>query len=994
MMVESNVTLEGETLLEVLNSTSKFQVTSESLENHEVIIETSELVAECLLTADDTNCSCSSGFVWSNAVCDQYQCCREEHCTGNVSYTTPLCIPKVDVRISGSVHIEGTWTSSHTITLENEFEALNAMRYVNVTSYRSSLDLINNIADFEVAVNAEMNSSKLQEILTALQSNLSAQIFVDTKGLVTIEGPEDKVCYKSTPEITCTFDEDLEPAAWTLTKENMHNELNNGIVVQLSHSCTNTPTESCSRITLKEVTSLWAGTYECAFSTGSIRHTASIELQVSQLPDEIPVVHNPLTIDCSSADLAPVSIEATVPNTTEDYTVWWSNVGVKQSDVTPTTEGTNLVYSVAAEINCKDPKVNISITFKNTKEQEKTVFVNIPVVKAGDIACPEELFEGQVWPKTPDGETAVNQSCPPGRVGNKSRTCKGNQWKPVFPACIDEALNKLSDTADNFLKGLGASQEVALHIFEGVKNSSLSFTSESSDNTADISSIINVFTKMEKASEQTELNEDTLPDVIGTTSNIVNISWTGVENEHVHHMAGNLLVSLEGLVKNIKVNTSKGENKDIISENLHFKVCTVHPCNTTVFGTEVKVNTTTSITYMGVKNLMPKLNNNFKIKSTPHSALLSATVKFSDTPLQSKILFRKESNSKNHFCVYWDVSEMRWSDDGCVVSSIHDNGTICSCSHLTAFSVLMAEGAIGDPVLDIISNVGLGVSICSLLIFLIIEYLVWQAVVKTNLSHYRHTAIVNIAVFLLLGNISFLAASEPETISDTVCFVLTICRHLSYLAMFCWMLCMSTMLVHQLIFVFSPLRKRVFMYLSSILGYVCPILIVGSSYIYYKYTKTDYYSKDTCWLVFDSILVGSMHAFLLPVGTITLANLFSMVVVIVTLLKTSVPDSSKADDKETAKGILKVVLFLTPVFGITWIIGFVQLILGNDHPYFKLTAYIFTILNSFQGLFLLITGAIAESKVREELIKLIRGQSRGTDNSTKKLTSTMYTGDK
>lgn len=89
-----------------------------------------------------------------------------------------------------------------------------------------------------------------------------------------------------------------------------------------------------------------------------------------------------------------------------------------------------------------------------------------------------------------------------------------------------------------------------------------------------------------------------------------------------------------------------------------------------------------------------------------------------------------------------------------------------------------------------------------------------------------------------------------------------------------------------------------------------------------------------------------MHAFLLPVGTIVLANLFSMIVVIVTLMKTSVP-GSKADDKETAKGILKVVIVLTPVFGVTWIVGFIQLIM-SDSPIYNVITYIFTILNTFQ----------------------------------------------
>uniref|UniRef100_A0AAQ5ZPC5 G-protein coupled receptors family 2 profile 2 domain-containing protein n=1 Tax=Amphiprion ocellaris TaxID=80972 RepID=A0AAQ5ZPC5_AMPOC len=318
-----------------------------------------------------------------------------------------------------------------------------------------------------------------------------------------------------------------------------------------------------------------------------------------------------------------------------------------------------------------------------------------------------------------------------------------------------------------------------------------------------------------------------------------------------------------------------------------------------------------------------------------------------------------------------------WSDEGCFVRSSDGEDIQCECHHLTAFSVLMAKGDISTETLDTITTVGLSVSVFSLLLFLTIEFLVWSAVVKSNLSHFRHTAIVNIAVFLLLADCSFLASTSPESLSDTVCFVLTVCKHLFFLAMFTWMLCMSVMLVHQLIFVFNPLRKRVFMFLSSILGYVVPILIVGSSYIYCKYTYRPYYDKKTCWLVFERLLEGSMHAFLIPVGTIMMTNLFSMVVVIVTLVKSSVPDSSKADDKDTAKGILKVVLVLTPIFGVTWIIGFFLLMLEPDNPMFEVANYSFTILNSFQFQYLNSESLLVISKAEV----WFRTQRKGTIQS-------------
>lgn len=428
----------------------------------------------------------------------------------------------------------------------------------------------------------------------------------------------------------------------------------------------------------------------------------------------------------------------------------------------------------------------------------------------------------------------------------------------------------------------------------------------------------------------------------------MNKTWSGVNTSTVEKISSNYLKSVEGLVKNIKVNNSIKHG--INSQNLDLKFCSDGDCIVSVFNVSVNLTKTTGIMKtVAVKNLMDKLKNNFG-KTVPTGLVIMATLdNRNNSPLEIKLDFPKEeANPTEAFCVFWNVTVGDWSDEGCLVKLDDENRTLCQCNHLTSFAVLMSKGDPSDKVLDLITSVGLAVSVCSLLIFLIIESLVWSAVVKTNLSHFRHTALVNIAVFLLLANCSFLASTDPETIGSTWCLVLTISKHLFFLAMFSWMLCMSVMLVHQLIFVFSPLRKRVFMFLSSIVGYVCPVLIVGSSYVYCKYTNKDYHDPKTCWLVFDRLLEGSIHAFLLPVGTVILTNLFSMVVVILTLMKSSIPDGGKADDKETVKSILKVVIFLTPVFGVTWIIGFVLFILKEGDLMHTVALYSFTILNSFQ----------------------------------------------
>lgn len=412
-------------------------------------------------------------------------------------------------------------------------------------------------------------------------------------------------------------------------------------------------------------------------------------------------------------------------------------------------------------------------------------------------------------------------------------------------------------------------------------------------------------------------------------------------------MSSTFLDSVEGLVKNI--NTSN-ETTNLQNQNLHLKYCSRSDCNASLFGVSLNLNRiNATVKTVAVRNLTNRLRNNFD-NTNPSSLLVSATLENGqNATVTIQLDFPVDaSNQTERFCVFWDAGANHWSDAGCVVKTQDGNRIVCECNHLTSFSVLMSKTDESNDFLDKVTLVGLIVSICSLALFLAVEFLVWSAVVKTNLSHFRHTAMVNIATFLLLADCCFLASTSPETLGESWCLIFTVGKHLFFLVKFSWMLCLSVMLVHQLIFVFSPLRKRVFMFLSSIVGYVCPVLIVGSSYVYYKYTDKSYYSRKSCWLIYERLLVGSVHAFLLPVGTIVLTNVFSMAVVIVTLLKSSAADGSKADDKDAAKSIVKVMVVLTPVFGLTWGIGFFMLMSDANDPVHQVAKYSFTILNSFQ----------------------------------------------
>uniref|UniRef100_A0A3P9LY85 Adhesion G protein-coupled receptor F3b n=1 Tax=Oryzias latipes TaxID=8090 RepID=A0A3P9LY85_ORYLA len=581
------------------------------------------------------------------------------------------------------------------------------------------------------------------------------------------------------------------------------------------------------------------------------------------------------------------------------------------------------------------------------------------MLSAGQPFCKPEVSDEVAWPKTPPGVTLVNNTCPVGRVGQKQRTCGNSSvWLDVLSNCVSEELKKVSTAADNFLQGVGATQKVAMDIFEGMRNNSE--PANDSSNIADIMASVNIIDTMAQATQYVQLDEHVFPNFVTSASNMLNSNWTGVNDTILHQMSSKYINSMEVLVKEIQINESSGYN----TTNLELQFCSRDDCNLTVFDIGVNLNKTDGLMkVMAIKNLMDKLENNYE-KREPTDLILSATlVNNSNSNITISLLFpAQQDNNSDPLCVFWNTKLNKWSDEGCIANKT-GNYTLCECTHLTSFSVLMSKSDTSEPALDIITSIGVAVSICCLVLFLIVEWMVWSAVIKTHLSHFRHTAVVNISVFLLLGDCSFLASSNPANLSETTCLTLTLCKHLFFLGMFAWMLCLSILLVHQLIFVFSPLRKRVFMYLSSILGYLCPMVLVGCSYVYYNYTGTKYHNEKTCWLIYEGLLKGSIYSFILPVGTIVLANIFSMVVVIVTLVKTSVPDSSKADDKETAKGILKVVVFLTPVFGATWGFGFALLMLEPNTILFTISNYLFTIFNAFQGLFIFLVGCFGEQKV-------------------------------
>ncbi|XP_026102428.1 adhesion G-protein coupled receptor F3-like [Carassius auratus] len=947
-----------------------------------VTVTDAEIAAECEIIGQNSTCWCGPDYVWSNLVCDTVnKCCNVDKCVANISYYTPLCLPKVNVSLIGV--LTGSPSTVQTLLL-NSFNVLNAFN--SLTMQGSLYTGLNTYAhNFTVSLSSIFATPKVQGIISKLLTDRTIySLSLKSLGMVYMEAPTGKVCYNSRQQLNCTSIEPMNKCVWQMSRDYEATlTLGPGSEVQLSDTCTD-----LSTVTLLKTNGYWSGTYICLFVSGNIAHMAMAPIQIALLPEVINVTSNPQTADCSASSSTTVSLLCSIENSTETYK---ATLKLGATEIAPPKDENNGIIKYKADfpVDCLAPgkpsSLEASCTIENSLNQLRNRTIRVPIIYPSDLFCAAQEIDGRKWPKTKNNETAIIDCTASGRQGLMKRKCNGKTWGEEISLCVKAVLNNVALTAQDFEKGLGATQDGARFIFQSLKNN----TSEDNDNSfGDIKTAVSVFKTMNKASSNMALGEDLLEDFIDSASSMLNTSWEVGDKEETSTLASQYLSSVEGLMKSIRINASQGYN----STNIQLQICrNGSSCNRTVFNVDVELNATADmVKTVGLQSLANRLPNQGYEGATFPSIVVSSTVENNtQSSVNIRLAFPNEVNSKATMtCVFWNVTEQRWSDDGCEFVTGPGNLAYCECNHLTSFSMLMSKHAVSMPLLDELTYIGLGISICSLIVYIIIECLVWKAVVKSSLSHFRHTALLNISLCLLLADCSFLASSFPSILNETTCLVLVVAKHYFYLAMFFWMLCLSVMLVHQLIFVFSHIGKKVYMILGFTIGYVCPTVTVAVTYVYYDLASDiPYYSAKTCWLTYQSAMKGSIHAFLFPVGTIILVNMFSMGVVIATVLKPSGAESNKKGDKEAMKSIIKVVIFLTPVFGGTWILGLFVFLMDDFTQFLTYVVhYSFTIVNSLQGFFILLTGCFAEKRVRDEILRIVLGKSgkdQGTVTTTK-----------
>ncbi|XP_015825024.3 adhesion G-protein coupled receptor F3 [Nothobranchius furzeri] len=926
---------------------------------------------------NETVCSCASGHRWSDAACmSASKCCGEAPCSLSAA-SNLMCVSNSTVGITGNITLTNTsyqqCLMDKTLQLfkdcdsrllremKSVFSTIRGFDTLKITQY--SVGSI--IATFAMTIVSGVKSAQLLNSSIVLNTNVNGYMDLVTSGIVHLELPDQPVQYHQSVNISCISQEDLGyNPQWNLKSNGQTYLITNGTVskvaVQLQQST----------ISLNKVDELWEGEYTCVYiqqkNSTTIYHKANKTMKICLQP-QITVSTQPAFPRCTSnTDVKVVTVICEIPTTNEKYNVTWSQYASPKENIS----GSRVQkYTATKVVSCDRASTEPSTLplaqcdFVNTCQQNASKKIAFIMIYTGDKYCAGV----DDWGDTMVGYTAVI-NCQ-NQAGVRRRYCTGDgKWQDEVSECVNQGLFDVLQSAIISDIGLGALNLNAEDVFSRFQNVTKTSTLNSF---ANMNTSVLVLSTMQP--KLTSISSGSAIDnFLDSSSNLLNEtlvqSWNANSNDS-YSLASKFLNSVENLVK--KSNTTGLINK----LNLQVYTCNDRRCNNTVFNVSVKIDSSSTVKTIGYKSLdqlLPTSND----KTQVNSIVVSTTTDTKqDNPIIEMLFDLHKPRPRNVVlqCAFWNNET--WSTRGCMWGGSSNEG-LCTCDHLSAFTILISSDPIKVPMLDQITSVGLGISVVSLIICLVIELIVWSDVVKTNTLYLRHTAHVNIALCLLVANACFLASSNPEGLTDIWCRTSVVLKHFCYLAMFFWMLCLSITLLHQAVFLFHKVSKRNYLRFSLVLGYGFPFIIVFVTFLSYSAGAQGlYYSSDTCWLVYKGLLQGSYYTFVIPVGIIIFVNVFSMVVVIMKLLSAhhQHADASQEREKAAAKTVLRAVILLTPIFGVTWVFGLaVEIFDLTDGPLALAINYLFVILNAFQGLFILLTSYLCDKMTRDALMKFFK----------------------
>ncbi|XP_041814179.1 uncharacterized threonine-rich GPI-anchored glycoprotein PJ4664.02-like isoform X3 [Chelmon rostratus] len=747
-----------------------------------------------------------------------------------------------------------------------------------------------------------------------------------------------------------------------------------------------------SILTVNNVILADIGLYECTLR-GKVMNFLQTRLVTGDNIKQAPIVRlqSKVNVKCKVGQIQ--QLQCCVQSS---YRIKWFQGTTKLSSaVTDDGETYCIKHDYQLE-SCSGSQQNeISFTCK-VDEPEGYQMTTTVIIFNDDITCDDAEY----------GTGRTNDisriGCGKGQEGSKTAVCQETgEWRLMTDSCIITQIKELLiDSQDLVVEEV---PQFAANLSKTVQENK----TEIANSSATISAIVEILNTI--ANVTTAVGESVMQNVLITIDVIIGDdtreSWAVLNANETHSASSGLLDSLESIAEDL-VGEFAIETPRILLNRTKFDNSFTADLNSSIIinipPTTVSNVFITTITFPTLNIVMPARNSSFDVSllnSTSNETVIDdainaavVLVQVNATIQNVTLSFDKLNNSLslNPQCVFWNFTLFgnlgAWDDEGCTFVSDINNTVTCSCNHLTSFSVLMATDIPQElrNALDVITYVGVGISMASLVICLIIEGYVWKAITRNSTAFMRHLSIINTALSLLIADICFIIGAsiaknplenpgEDYKVPVGPCSTATFFMHFFYLALFFWMLVSGLLLFYRTVMVFSHMSKSTMLAIGFSLGYGCPLIIavitVAVTAPGNGYTRT----HNACWL--NWVETKALLALVIPALTIVFINILIVIVVLFKMLRRGVGDSAQTDERHTLVVIARCVIILTPLFGLTWSLGVGTMVSSTN----KGIHIAFAFFNSLQGFFILVFGTLLDSKIRSILSRRSATSSTGSN---------------
>uniref|UniRef100_A0A4W5MZU7 Adhesion G protein-coupled receptor L2-like n=1 Tax=Hucho hucho TaxID=62062 RepID=A0A4W5MZU7_9TELE len=642
--------------------------------------------------------------------------------------------------------------------------------------------------------------------------------------------------------------------------------------------------------------------------------------------------------------------------------------------------------------------------------------------------CEGTMKRGISWPQTHTGVT-VERPCPKGTRGIASYLCTvaGGTWIPKGPDLSNCTSHWVTQVAQKIRSGENAANlanELAHHtqgpVFAGDISSSVRLMEQLVDildaqlqELCEKDSAGRSFNKLQKRERTCRAY---MKAIVDTVDNLLRPealkSWEDMNSTEQTHAATMLLDTLEegafiladNLIEPLVWPTISTDGQ---MQDFRFPQTSKGGASIQLSANTVKVNSKNGVAklvfvlykhlgrFLSTENATLRGGGGRNLSDlTVNSHILAASItkESSRVFVSDPVIFTLEHLDKEHYynpnCSFWNYSERSmmgyWSTQGCKLLDTNKSHTTCSCSHLTNFAILMAHrgnvGSVHELLLTVITRMGIAVSLVCLAISL------FTFCFFRGLQSDRNTIHKNLCLNLFIAELVFLVGinmTEPKLVCSIIAGVL----HFFFLAAFAWMCLEGVQLYLMLVEVFeSEFSRRKYYYVS---GYLFPAVVVGiSAAIDYR----SYGTQKACWLRVDNHFIWSF------IGPVTFIIMVSHVILCVCACVRVLECKSGMCVYSIQYAYVSVIICLSWVLGafallfllgLTWSFGLFFL---NESS--MVMAYLFTIFNTLQGMFIFIFHCLLQKKVRKEYSKCFRQSqccgglpSEGSHSSAKTTTS-------